>query len=147
MTDESPRIFREVYSDFLDIKNKIIKNQPFSDYFVNVKHEKVILGVLNALGHKSSAMSVFYLVLTSKTRNPKEYGYFVVMSEIKNLRRNKNGKIELEIALVLQYLSVKLENVPPMIAKSQLYRFNEEEYDELERAYKEIVAWIAKKIN
>ena len=58
-------------------------------------------------------MSVFYLILISKTRNPKEYGYFMVMSEIKNLRRNKSGKIELEIALGLQYIPAKLENVPP----------------------------------
>jgi len=58
-------------------------------------------------------MSVFYLMLINKTRNPDEYGYFMVMSEIKNLRRNKSGKIELEIALVLQYIPAKLNNVPP----------------------------------
>jgi len=37
MPNESPEIFSEVYSDFMNIKGKIVKNQPFSGYFVNMR--------------------------------------------------------------------------------------------------------------
>ncbi len=150
MVKQDSTIFKSVHSDIVGTIKRLTKNQPFPEYFVaqdSEENEGIIREGMKAAGFIEEITEVLRLQIINKRRDPNKYGFLLLFFEIQKLKTDAKGRVNLKIATILTYVPLGKEKKKTFdCRKTFKYKFEEERYDELEKFYKEFVAWISKQL-